>query len=291
MALTLLGRLGRAGFMARNRDSLGSYMEEVSRVALLSPEEERALARRARDGDNEARNRLVEANLRFVIKIAKGYVNQGLPFQDLIQEGNIGLMEAIKRFDPEKGFRLTTYASWWINLHIQRSLQMRARPIKLPINKLESLRRIKAFVADHYREHGKNPSVEKVAHGLGYSVAKVEQIMSYDVSFVSLDTPVGEDGATLEGLVADPKTERPEWTVYVDQLRNGLGKVMSVLTQRERKVIERRFGIGRPAGELASLRQIGQEIGLSAEGVRRVEQQALRKLRRHRIQAVLRSVL
>jgi len=274
-----------------SRGSLTSYIQDVSKVPLLDREEERNLARRARDGDEEARNRLVEANLRFVIKIAKGYMNQGLALQDLIQEGNIGLMEAIERFDPDKGFRLTTYASWWINLYIQRAVQTRVRPIKLPLNKLETLRKIKAFAADFYQQHGKNPTVERIAKGLGIPAARVENIMGYDASFVSLETPIGEDGATLEGLVAAPDDDRPEWPIYLGQVRKSLSKVMAVLSSREQKVIERRFGIGQPAGQYASLRQIGQEIGLSAEGVRRVEKQALRKLRRHRVQTLIRSVL
>jgi len=276
-----------------DRGSLTSYIGDVSKVPLLEREEERSLAVRARQGDEEARNRLVESNLRFVIKIAKAYSNQGLPLQDLIQEGNIGLMEAIERFDPDKGFRLTTYASWWINLHIQRALQTRVRPIKLPLNKLETLRKVKAFSADFYQRHGRKPTVEQISRGLEIPTARIERVMDYDTSFVSLETPIGEDGATLEGLVAAPEDEeeRPEWSLYLEQVRKSLSKVMSVLTDREQTVIERRFGIGRPEGERSSLRQVGQEIGLSAEGVRRIERQALRKLRRDRVQHLIRSIL
>ena len=272
-------------------NSIQSYLSEVSRIPLLTEEEEKDLATRAARGDEKARDRLVKSNLRFVVRIAKGYMNQGLSLEDLIQEGNIGLMEGIKRFDVTKGFRLTTYAGWWINLYIRRAIENQSRPIRLPTNKHEVLRRIKAFSSQFRNVQGRKPTVEEIAVHLDLSPSKVEQVLTYDASFVSFEAPVNHEGTTLETLFADPNPSHPEWEIYLEQVKNGLRKAMAMLSGREREIIEKRFGIETPGSQPGTLRRVASEVGLSMEGVRRAEANAMKKLQRPGVKALIRSII
>jgi RNA polymerase primary sigma factor len=272
-------------------NSVKSYLSEVSKIPLLTEAEEKDLATRAARGDKEAWDRLVKSNLRFVVKIAKGYMNQGLSFEDLIQEGNIGLMEGVKRFDPKKGFRLTTYAGWWINLYVRRAIENQVRPIRLPTNKHETLRRIKAYGSQFRNVRGRRPTAEEIAEQFDLSPAKVEQILACDASFVSFEAPVNPEGTTLDNLLADPDPAHPEWGIYLEQVKKGLRGAMAMLSGRERQIIEKRFGIESPAAQPGTLRRVASEVGLSMEGVRRAEANAMKKLQRPGVKALIRSII
>jgi len=255
------------------------YLRRIGQTPLLSPEEERRLARRVKQGEREAKQRLIEANLRFVVKIAKGYQNKGLSLLDLIQEGNLGLIESIEKFDETLGYRLTTYCGWWIRLAIQRAIEQKARPIRVPINKYETLRKIKRFSVDFLNHAGRQPTTREVAAHLQLPVEKVLEIQRIETVFYSLDTPLQDDCPPLSATLTDPRVEPPDLKIFREQTAARLDSAMEVLNHREKKVIQWRFGLN-GKGEPASLRKIGRWIGLSAEGVRRIEEQALGKLRR-----------
>lgn len=269
--------------MSSNSNSIDIYLKKIGEVSLLTADEERDLTRRMKNGDLEAKKRLVESNLRFVVKIAKGYRNQGLPLLDLIQEGNLGLIEAIERFDETLGFRLTTYCSWWIRLSIQRALEQKARLIRVPVNKFESLRKAKSISNEYYRQYGKEISLQELARRMKIRPEKVLNIIKSETSFSSLESSAMDDGASLASTLADDRIEPPYQQILRQQALNRLDSAMDILNPREKKVIQWRFGLN-GKGEPASLRKIGAWIGLSAEGVRRIEEQALEKLRRPVIQ-------
>ncbi len=262
------------------RESLDQYLRNISRYPLLSAEEEKQLARLAAKGDAKAKRKLVESNLRFVIKIAKSYRNQGLSLADLIQEGNIGLIESIDKFDVERGFRLTTYCGWWIRLAIQRAIEQKARPIKVPINKYETLRQVKACMAEHLRVTGKEPAVREIAAKLKISEKKIRESLASETHFISIDAQPQEDTPCLSAVLADENNLKPLDTILSGQAKDRLESALGVLTEREKKIILWRYGLNGMGEEPASLRKIGSWIGLSAEGVRRIEEQALSKLRR-----------
>lgn len=275
--------------MAENR-SIDLYLSRIARVPLLTSEEERNLARRAREGDDAAKRRLIESNLRFVVKVAKSFMNQGLPFLDLIQEGNMGLMEAIERYDPERGFRLTTYAAWWIRLSIQRALEQKARVVSMPINKVEKLRKLKSFVHAFTNQFGKDPSVEEMAKGTGLERDMISIILHNEAKVFSFDSPSVDDRIPMERVHASQTVPHPAEEIQERELHEEVERVMSILTPKERAVIYKRFGLD-DEGESASLRQVGKSIGMSAEGVRRVEEQALNKLRRPHVQCRVRAAM
>jgi RNA polymerase sigma factor (sigma-70 family) len=200
-------------------------------------------------------------------------------------------MEGIKRFDIRKGFRLTTYAGWWINLYVHRAIENQARPIRLPTNKHETLRKIKAYSSQFRNVRGRKPTMEEIADHLDLSPAKVEQILTYDASFVSFEAPVNPEGTNLENLFADPNPSHPEWEIYLEQVKKGLRKAMAMLSGRERQIIEKRFGIESPGAQPGTLRHVASEVGLSMEGVRRAEANALKKLQRPGVKSLIRSII
>jgi len=255
------------------------YLKRIGQTPLLSPEEERRLARQAKRGDREAKQRLVQANLRFVVKIAKGYRNRGLPLLDLIQEGNIGLIESIEKFDESLGYRLTTYCGWWIRLAVQRAIEHKARLIKIPINKYEALRKMKAFSSEFMGRVGRQPTAQEIAASLRLPEEKVLEIQKIEAAFYSLETPPQDDCPPLSETLTHPRSEAPYFKILQEEATARLNSAMEVLNQREKTVIQWRYGLN-GKGEPASLRKIGGWIGLSAEGVRRIEEQALGKLRR-----------
>lgn len=270
--------------MANQKRAIDQYLAQISKVPLLTAEEEKALAIRARSGDHAARQRLVESNLRFVVKVAKNYMNQGFPLLDLIQEGNVGLMEAIERYDPDRGFRLTTYAAWWIRLSIQRALEQKARVVSMPINKIEKLRKIKSFSHDFVNRTGNEPTVADISHGTGLDKKVINLLLKNETRVFSFDSPPNDDSVPMERVYASQVAPDPTEDVQREQLHEEVEDAMSVLSAKEKDVICRRFGLnGYEHG--ASLRQVGRSIGMSAEGVRRIEEQALNKLRRPHMQA------
>jgi RNA polymerase primary sigma factor len=259
--------------------ALKRYYQDISRTPLLSPDEEKDLARKAHRGDEKAKTKLVEANLRFVVKMAIPYSNQGLSLEDLIQEGNLGLLEGIERFDPDFGFRLTTYVSWWIRLAIQRAIEQKGQPIRLPANKIEQIRKVKTWIYHFELQNGRMPTRTEMARGLRMKAIVIEKLLNYEATFCSLDQTGDEDSPNLLQVLEDPNSHHPDQEITENEMNLQITKAMNVLSDKEKNIINHRFGLTDNMQQL-SLRQIGRLFGLSAEGVRRIEEQALRKLRR-----------
>ncbi len=258
--------------------SLNRYYHEISKTPLLTAKEELALARRCKQGDAEAKQKLVESNLRFVVKMAIPYANYGLSLEDLIQEGNLGLLEGIDKFDPEKGFRLTTYVSWWIRLALQRAVEQKSAQVRIPANKQELLKKIKSYQLRFEAKNGRMPRSTEISLGLKMKARQVEELLNLDAIYYSLEVAVDEESPSLENVLQDNRIIHPEVEIAETEMGERLGKAMRVLSDKERNVLTHRYGLSCKEG--MSLRQIGRLIGLSAEGVRRIEEQALRKLRR-----------
>ncbi len=258
--------------------SLNRYYHEISKTPLLTAKEEIALARRWVKGDPAAKQKLVESNLRFVVKMAIPYSNYGLSLEDLIQEGNLGLLEGIDKFDPERGFRLTTYVSWWIRLALQRAVEQKSAQVRLPANKQEQLKKIKSFQLEFESKNGRLPRAAEIAQGLSLKTKQVEELLNLDATYYSLEVAVDEESPSLQNILEDKRIAHPEEDIAETEMGERLGKAMRVLSDKERNVLSHRYGLSSSEG--MSLRQIGRLIGLSAEGVRRIEEQALRKLRR-----------
>ncbi|HNT35970.1 MAG TPA: sigma-70 family RNA polymerase sigma factor [bacterium] len=263
---------------------LRSYFKAISCNPLLTQAEEVRLARLSRKGNSEARRKLVESNLLFVAKIAREYLNQGLPMPDLIQEGNLGLMHALEKFDERLGFRLTTYASWWIRLSIKRAVEQKSRQIRIPSNKLELLRKMRAFQSCYEKMHGQSPSVEVIAKEFKIPKTKIERVIGLDTHVTSFDLPTTEDGVAYELLLSSEDSVLPSETIHMEQMREKLERAMEVLSVKERKVLTMRYGL-QDEGSSASLREVGKQMGMSPEGVRRIENKALSKLRRPHVRA------
>lgn len=244
----------------------------------LTASEEKKMVERYRKGDLYARQRLIETNLRFVIKVSLNYINQGLPLADIIQEGNLGLMEALEKFRPDKNCRLITYASWWIRLYIQRALEQKTRQVNLPINKSEILRKIRSFEKSYFSQHGYKPTVEVIANALGFEHTKIAEICDAAPTFLTLHAS-DEEHPGSEVVIIDENQEDPRDHLWMEEAVNRLDDAMKVLSSRERDVLTHRYNLG-DCGKKLSLRKVGERLGLSAEGVRRIEEQAMNKLRR-----------
>ncbi len=259
-----------------SRTNLGLYLSEIARIPLLSREEEQALARRARAGDDEAKTRLIEANLRLVVQVARRYMNRGLPLPDLIEEGNLGLLRAVEKFEPERGTRFSTYATWWIRHAIVRALANQARVIRLPVH-VEAL--LGRYVKEQQRlshELGRPPTPEELARALGVSVEQVGELEEIRQHPVSLDAPLGEDGGRVADLVADQSADPGAALTALFRERADLVSVLDDLAANERTVLRRRFGL---EGEPQTLEAIGRQMGVTRERVRQIEAAGLRKLR------------
>ena len=255
----------------------------------LSVEEERRLIQQFRKGDEEARRRLIESNLRFVIKMAAQHKGYGVSLEDLIQEGNLGLIEALEKFDPSKGCRLITYASWWIRLYIRRMIEQRSRTVNFPINKVEILRKIRAYETTFELEQGRKPAIEEIADYLCVPEKRIHDVLRLTPTFCSLYGQDGEKGGLDRILSDEDSTSAEEWVCF-DEMQSRLKRAMQVLNRREKAVLAWRFGLLQD-GERFSLRQVGQKLNLSAEGVRRIEEQALEKLRRPRVRMHIAGLL
>lgn len=255
---------------------------DVSTVP-LSIDEEKELIIRYQSGDMSARQRIIESNLRFVVKMALNYRNQGVALADLIQEGNLGLIEALEKFDLAKECRLITYASWWIRLHMQRSIEQKGWPVNLPINKLELLRKVRSFERIFALTHGRQPSPEEVAAQLGVESEKIEELIEYTPSFHPIHTR-DEENPGLEKVLIDERIVDPRDQIWQREAQSRLKTALKALSPKEREVIAHRFNL-KNGGKKLSLRKVGQMMGLSAEGVRRIEAQAMSKLRRPHVMA------
>jgi len=260
-----------------SRANLGVYLDEIKGIPLLAREEEVALARRARAGDEAAKQRMIEANLRLVVQIARRYAHRGLALPDLIEEGNLGLLRAVEKFDPERGTRFSTYATWWIRQAVVRALANQARIIRLPVHVELLLSRYLKEQKRLTQSLGRVPTVQELATALGTTAEEIEELEEIRQHPVSLDAPVGEGQATIGDIVADRAADPAERLAPLFQARADLASVLDDLAVNERTVLRRRFGLeGDPP---QTLEAIGKELGYSRERIRQIEAAGLRKLR------------
>ncbi|MDP9373295.1 MAG: sigma-70 family RNA polymerase sigma factor [Chloroflexota bacterium] len=269
-------------------DPVKLYLREIAHAPLLNHQQEIELAKRVENGEIDAVQTFVRSNLRLVVSIAKKYVGRGLSLLDLIQEGNLGLIRAVQKYDWRTGFRFSTYATWWIRQAITRAIADQSRTIRLPVHMGDAVSRFRGAVQELNQTLGRRPKVEEIAAHMGVPVEKVEQIMSAAQRTLSLETPVGEeDEARLGDLIADEAATSPEQAASEELLREDVNKVLNLLTERERMVLRMRFGL--EDGHQHTLAEVGEALGISRERVRQIESQALQKLRgadiRSRLQA------
>ncbi len=259
-------------------DPVKVYLKEIGRVPLLSAEEEIELATRMGQGDNYARKRLSEANLRLVVSIAKRYVGRGMQFLDLIQEGNLGLIKAVEKFDYTKGFKFSTYATCWIRQAITRAIADQARTIRIPVHMVETINKVKKVTSQLLHKNGHDPSAEEIAAELDMPVDKVREIMRVAQEPVSLETPIGEEeDSHLGDFIQDDDAPAPAEVASNTLLKEQLGDVLGTLTDREEKVLRLRFGL--EDGRSRTLEEVGKEFNVTRERIRQIEAKALRKLR------------
>lgn len=259
-------------------DPVRMYLKEIGKVPLLSAEEEIELAKRMENGDQEAKKRLAEANLRLVVSIAKRYTGRGMSFLDLVQEGNLGLIKGVEKFDPDKGFKLSTYATWWIRQSVTRALADQARTIRVPVHMVETINRMSKMQRKLTLELGYEPSTAELANALDMPEEKVLEIMQIAREPASLETPIGEeDDSNLGDFVADNNTVTPEQNVESVMLREHIDILLQDLKDREKQVIVLRFGL--EDGHPRTLEEVGKEFNVTRERIRQIEAKALRKLR------------
>ena len=260
-------------------DPVKVYLKEIGKVPLLTPEEEIELAIRIGDNDPAAKRRLTEANLRLVVSIAKRYVGRGMQFLDLIQEGNLGLMKAVEKFDYTKGYKFSTYATWWIRQAITRAIADQARTIRIPVHMVETINKVKKTNSQLLHKNGRDPTAEEIAEVLDMSVDKVREIMRVAQEPVSLETPIGEEeDSHLGDFLEDDKTPPPSQIVAESMMKQTLSDVLHMLTPREEQVIRMRYGLD--DGQQRTLEEVGKAFNVTRERIRQIEVKALRKIKR-----------
>jgi len=263
-------------------DSVRMYLREIGRVSLLTSEEEVMLAKRIEKGDPVAKRQMQEANLRLVVSIAKKYVGRGLSLLDLVQEGNIGLFRAVDKFDYKKGYKFSTYATWWIRQAITRAIADQARTIRIPVHMVETINKFTHTQRRLVQELGREPLVEEIAAEMGMDVRKIRHIKKISQDIVSLEAPVGSDGESsgkLGDFIMDDESPSPVQITTRQLLKEDVRKLLSTLTPREQKIIRMRFGLD--DGVMHTLEEVGQEFGVTRERIRQIEAKALVKLREH----------
>ena len=260
-------------------DPVRMYLKEIGKIPLLDADQEMKLAERIAAGDEKAKNELVEANLRLVVSIAKRYVGKGMFFLDLIQEGNLGLMKAVEKFDYTKGFKFSTYATWWIRQAITRSIADQARTIRIPVHMVETINRIVRVNRQLQQKLGREPRPEEIAKELGISVSKVQEIIKIAQEPVSLESPIGEEeDSHLGDFLEDDKTPPPSQIVAESMMKQTLSDVLHMLTPREEQVIRMRYGLD--DGQQRTLEEVGKAFNVTRERIRQIEVKALRKIKR-----------
>ena len=259
-------------------DHVKMYLKDIGRVKLLSGEEEVEIAKRIVEGDTEARNLLVEANLRLVVSIAKRYIGRGMGFLDLIQEGNAGLIKAVEKFDYTKGYKFSTYATWWIRQAITRALADQSRTIRIPVHMVETMHKIQRYARQILQEKGHDATAEEIAEAINMPVEKVRDILKAAQEPVSLETPIGEEeDSHLGDFIPDDEAPAPADAASYTLLREQLAEVLHTLTPREESVLKLRFGL--EDGHMRTLEEVGREFNITRERIRQIEAKALRKLR------------
>ena len=259
-------------------DPVRMYLKEIGKVPLLSAEEEIELAKRMENGDQEAKKRLAEANLRLVVSIAKRYVGRGMLFLDLIQEGNLGLIKAVEKFDYRKGYKFSTYATWWIRQAITRAIADQARTIRIPVHMVETINKLIRVSRQLLQELGREPTPEEISEEMGMPVDRVREILKISQEPVSLETPIGEEeDSHLGDFIQDDNVPVPAEAASFTLLREQLVEVLGTLTEREQKVLRLRFGLD--DGRASTLEEVGKEFNVTRERIRQIEAKALRKLR------------
>ena len=259
-------------------DPVRMYLREIGKIPLLTPEEEIELAKRVEEGDEDAKKKLIEANLRLVVSIAKKYIGRGLSFLDLIQEGNLGLIRAVEKFDYRKGFKFSTYATWWIRQAITRAIADQARTIRIPVHMVETINKLIRVSRQLVQQLGREPTTEEIAQALGLPPEKVEDIQRIAQEPVSLETPIGEEeDSQLGDFLEDKESPNPEEATAGQLLREQLEEMLDELTEREREVLRLRFGL--EDGHAHTLEEVGKRFNVTRERIRQIEAKALRKLR------------
>ena len=265
-------------------DSVRLYLREIGKIPLLSQEEELELAKKAAKGNKKAKDKMVEANMRLVVSIAKRYSGRGLDFLDLIQEGNTGLLRAVEKFDPDKGFKFSTYATWWIRQAITRAIADQARTIRIPVHMVETINKVLRASRKLTQELNREPTTEEIAKEMDMDPEKVEYVMKIKQDIASLDQSVGRDGddedSVLGDFVEDEERVSPEDSAANQILKEQLATIISTLSEREQKIIKLRFGIG--GGRPHTLEEVGAEFSVTRERIRQIEAKALSKLRKHK---------
>lgn len=265
-------------------DSVRLYLHEIGKIPLLDADEEIALAKRIAEGDKRAKDKMAEANMRLVVSIAKRYSGRGLDFLDLIQEGNTGLLRAVEKFDPEKGFKFSTYATWWIRQAITRAIADQARTIRIPVHMVETINKLLRTQRRMTQKLNREPTIEELAKELEMDVEKAEYIMKIKQDISSLDASIGRDGedddSVLGDFIEDEDSTSPEDSASSQLLREQVLEILGSLSDREQKIIKMRFGLEN--GKSHTLEEVGQEFAVTRERIRQIEAKALMKLRKHR---------
>jgi RNA polymerase primary sigma factor len=263
---------------AKLDDPVRMYLKEIGRIKLLTPEEEQEIAKKMAEGDEDARKRMSEANLRLVVSIAKRYVGRGMQLLDLIQEGNLGLMKAVEKFDYTKGYKFSTYATWWIRQSITRAIADQARTIRIPVHMVETINRVLRTSHSMVQKLGREPTTKEIADELHIEESKVEEVLKIAQEPVSLETPIGEEeDSHLGDFIQDDEASQPSEEASYTLLREQLEEVLSTLTPREEQVLRMRFGL--TDGKPYTLEEVGKEFDVTRERIRQIESKALRKLR------------
>lgn len=272
-------------------DSVRLYLREIGKIPLLSGDEEIALARRVKEGDKDAKDKMAEANMRLVVSIAKKYVGRGLDLLDLVQEGNTGLLRAVEKFDPDRGFKFSTYATWWIRQAITRAIADQARTIRIPVHMIETINKLLRTQRRMTQELGREPTNEEIAQEMELEPDKVEHIMKIKQETSSLDAPVRdeEEDSKLGDFIEDEESATPEESATSQLLKEHVNVMLDILTPREQKILKMRFGLEDGRGH--TLEEVGQEFGVTRERIRQIEAKALAKLRKNRESKSLRDYI